>query len=117
MAGIKGWLPGIAVALALMAGSALADDAPAQGDTTKGDAARGAQVFASNACGFCHESGGKTAGRGPKLMGTARDDAFITFRIQHGKEALMPAFGATLTPEQILDLIAYIRSLKDSSTQ
>jgi mono/diheme cytochrome c family protein len=113
MAGIRGLLPGIVYGLALMAGAlvagpVLADDAPAQGD-----AARGAQVFASNACGFCHESGGKSAGRGPKLMGTARDDQFITFRLQHGKEAAMPAFGATLTPEQILDLIAYIRSLKE----
>jgi mono/diheme cytochrome c family protein len=46
-------------------------------------------------------------------MGTSRDDAFIAFRITNGKVGRMPAFGSSLTGEQILDLIAYIRSLKE----
>jgi mono/diheme cytochrome c family protein len=112
MQDIRRLLLGVGAVLALTAGSGLAEsgnpDAAAQGD-----AAQGAQVFASNGCGYCHESGGKSAGRGPKLMGTARSDSFIKFRIQHGKEALMPAFGASLTDAQIADVIAYIRSLKE----
>lgn len=86
-----------------------APGAPAGADAAQ----QGAQVFQSNGCGFCHENGGKTAAKGPQLMGTARDDAFIKFRIQHGKEAKMPAFGGSLTDTQIADVIAYIRSLKD----
>ena len=93
--------------LALLAGPALAAEGEAGGV-----AERGAQLFASNGCGFCHESGGKSAGKGPQLMGTARSDSFIAFRIKHGKEAAMPAFGSSLTDAQIADLIAYIRSLK-----
>ena len=43
-----------------------------------------------------------------------RSDSFIKFRIMNGKEGLMPAFGGTLTDaDQLADLIAYIRSLKD----
>ena len=50
-------------------------------------------------------------------MNTARDDAFIMFRVKHGKEARMPAFGGSLTDAQIVDIIAYIRSLKDEAPQ
>jgi mono/diheme cytochrome c family protein len=105
MPGIRWLLIGVGSTLALTAGPCLADT---------GDAAeQGAEVFASHGCGFCHENGGRSAGKGPQLMGTARDDSFITFRIKHGKEALMPAFGSSLTDAQITDVIAYIRSLKE----
>ena len=70
------------------------------------------QVFAGT-CGFCHSDGGRAAGKGPQLMGTSRDDSFIAFRIMNGKEGRMPAFGSALTGEQVLDVIAYIRSLKE----
>jgi len=112
MPGIRRLLIAVGGTMALMTGAGLADSG--NPDTpVRGDAERGAQVFASNACGFCHESGGKSAGRGPKLMGTSRSDSFIKFRIQHGKEALMPAFGGSVTDAQIADVIAYIRSLKE----
>jgi mono/diheme cytochrome c family protein len=108
---------GIGCSLALLAGSAVGDagDSVTPPPTTLGPSAAqlGAEVFGSNGCGFCHENGGKTAGKGPQLMGTARSDSFIVFRIQHGKEAAMPAFGRSLTDAQIANVIAYIRSLKD----
>jgi mono/diheme cytochrome c family protein len=107
--GIFLWAAG--TALILMAGAALA--AESEATAPSGVAEQGAKVFESNGCGFCHENGGKSAGKGPQLMATARDDSFITFRIKHGKEAKMPAFGSSLTDAQILDLIAYIRSLKE----
>ncbi len=47
----------------------------------------GRQIF-TNTCGFCHQDGGRVAGRGPKLAGTFFD-------------------------VQMRSLIAYIRSLKD----
>lgn len=80
---------------------------------SNGDAAAGAKLFADSGCGWCHEEGGKVAGKGPKLEGTARDDHFIKYRITHGKEGAMPSFGHQFNDQQIAELIAYIRSLKD----
>ena len=68
-------------------------------------------LFAST-CGFCHSDGGRTAGKGPKLAGTKRSDAFITNRIKNGKEGAMPAFGDAFTNKQIKGIIHYIRGLK-----
>ena len=100
--------------LALTTGSGLADDTGASSNTAKADAAkRGEAVFLSHGCAYCHENGGRAAGKGPQLMGTARDDSFITFRIMNGKQGLMPAFGGSIDADQLADLIAYIRSLKD----
>jgi mono/diheme cytochrome c family protein len=99
--------------LALMARSGLADSGDSDTSADADAAKRGAEVFASHGCGYCHENGGRSVGKGPQLMGTKRDDTFIAFRITNGKPARMPAFGSSLTGEQILDLIAYIRSLKE----
>jgi mono/diheme cytochrome c family protein len=70
-----------------------------------------AELFAST-CGFCHEQGGRVAGKGPKLAGTARSDAFIINRIKEGKEGAMPAFEGALTNGQIKGIVHYIRNLK-----
>ncbi len=70
-----------------------------------------AGLFAST-CGFCHQDGGRAAGRGPQLMGTKRTDAFIINRIKHGKEGYMPAFGQALTDREIRGIVHYIRHLK-----
>jgi mono/diheme cytochrome c family protein len=69
------------------------------------------QLFAST-CGWCHSDGGRAAGRGPQLMNTKRSDDFIRFRIQHGKEGAMPAFGSTFSDADINAIIKYIRALK-----
>src|SRR5689334_16375532 len=64
----------------------------------------GQQLFATT-CGWCHANGGRTAGKGPKLAGTKRSDAFITNRIKNGKEGAMPAFGGTFDDNQIKEII------------
>src|ERR1700730_2915440 len=46
--------------------------------------ARGKTLFISYGCGWCHEGGGRKAGRCPQLMGTERDDNFILSRIAAG---------------------------------
>jgi mono/diheme cytochrome c family protein len=69
------------------------------------------QLFAGT-CGWCHSDGGRAPGKGPQLMDTARSDDFIRFRIQHGKEGAMPAFGASFSNADIDAIIKYIRSLK-----
>jgi mono/diheme cytochrome c family protein len=113
MPGIRRLLIGVGAILGLTAGSGLADTGdsgtPAQADAAK----QGAEVFGSHGCGYCHENGGRSAGKGPQLMGTLRDDSFITFRIMNGKEGRMPAFGGSIDSDQLADVIAYIRSLKD----
>jgi mono/diheme cytochrome c family protein len=72
----------------------------------------GSQIF-TNLCGFCHQDGGRVAGRGPKLAGTDRPDDYILNRIRTGKEGAMPAYGRAFSDVQMRSLIAYIRSLKD----
>ena len=67
------------------------------------------QLFA-NVCGFCHEDGGRRAGKGPQLMCTTRSDDFLRNRIKRGRPGRMPAFG-WLEDAAIGEIIAYIRSL------
>ena len=71
----------------------------------------GPTLFAS-VCGFCHQDGGRTEGKGPKLAGTKRSDDFIIARIRNGKPGAMPAFGSVYNDAQIDDIIKYIRALK-----
>jgi mono/diheme cytochrome c family protein len=83
------------------------DAAPAPGHSTLDVD----QLFAGT-CGFCHEDGGRMAGKGPQLMDTKRSDDFIRNRIKHGKEGAMPAFGAVFSDADIDKIIAHIRALK-----
>ena len=67
------------------------------------------KLFAGS-CGWCHSAGGREAGKGPVLMGTALSDAEIISRIRNGKTGQMPAFA--FTDEQMHAIVAYIRALK-----
>lgn len=69
------------------------------------------RLFATT-CGWCHEDGGRKAARGPQLMNTARSDEYMSNRIATGTPGKMPAFGRTLSYEQIEAIIHYIRNLK-----
>jgi mono/diheme cytochrome c family protein len=69
------------------------------------------QLFA-NTCGWCHGDGGRTAGKGPQLMGTSLTDAEIIHRIKAGKPGAMPAFESAFSDADILAIVAYIRSLR-----
>lgn len=99
------WLPATVLAASVAATPAVA----AKGRITNDEEAAG--LFAST-CGFCHENGGRVAGKGPKLAGTTRSDAFIINRIKRGKEGAMPAFQGALTDSDIKSIVHYIRSLK-----
>jgi mono/diheme cytochrome c family protein len=76
----------------------------------------GATLFAT-ICGWCHEDGGHTAGKGPKLAGTQRSDEFILNRIRNGKPGAMPAFGGSFSEGQIIAILAYIRALDDTPSK
>jgi mono/diheme cytochrome c family protein len=72
----------------------------------------GQQMFATT-CGYCHQDGGRAAGRGPKLSKSERSDEYIIERIKKGKTGAMPAFGSVFSDGQIMAILAYIRGLDD----
>jgi mono/diheme cytochrome c family protein len=93
----------------LFAGTCLFS-APAKADTAAGEA-----MFKAK-CAGCHGADGK--GReAMKTTDMAADDvqkmsdADLSKTISEGKPPKMPAY-KTLTPEQVKDLVSYIRSLK-----
>jgi mono/diheme cytochrome c family protein len=88
------------------------DRSSAPAAAPRADPLVGEQIF-TNTCGFCHQDGGRVAGRGPKLAGTDRPDDYILNRIRTGKEGAMPAYGRAFSDAQLRSLVAYIRSLKD----
>jgi len=98
-------------ALAAPVGAGIPAAAQQAAATTNDSTFDPAQLFAST-CGFCHSNGGRSAGKAPQLMNTARSDEFIINRIKNGKEGRMPAFGQAFTDAQIAAIIKYIRSLK-----
>ena len=72
----------------------------------------GEKMFATT-CGFCHQDGGRHAGRGPKLSKSERSDEYIVERIKKGKPGAMPAYGSVFSDGQIIAILAYIRGLDD----
>ena len=95
-------LAACALAIGLCAG-ARADD---------GEAPQNIEQLFATVCGWCHNDGGRTAGHGPKLMGTTRSDDYIRERIMFGKAGAMPSFSGVFTADQLDAIIAYIRGLK-----
>jgi cytochrome c oxidase cbb3-type subunit 3 len=74
----------------------------------------GQRLFAQMNCAGCHAKGGG-GGMGPPLMdaawryGSGLDD--IERTILAGRPNGMPAFAARLSPQQVWQLVAYVRSL------
>jgi mono/diheme cytochrome c family protein len=98
----------VASVLALCAGAAAAQTRPEPEAKSNLNVP---QLFATT-CGWCHTDGGRRPGKGPQLMNTKRSDDFIRYRIKHGKEGAMPAFGSQFSDADINAIIAYIRALK-----
>jgi mono/diheme cytochrome c family protein len=72
----------------------------------------GPTMFAT-LCGFCHENGGRSAGKGPKLAGNPNSDEYLIERIKKGKQGAMPGFERMFSGGQIIAILAYIRGLED----
>ena len=108
----------VLLAIVTVSASSAQERSPTPASTppsNEADARTGEELFNASACGFCHQDGGRVAGRGPKLAGTDRTDEYLLNRIRVGKEGAMPAFGRTFTDPQLKALLAYIRSLKDDA--
>jgi cytochrome c oxidase subunit 2 len=100
------------------------------GEANANPVAAGEKLFAEKACNTCHLSDGK--GRAPSLNGVAgakvlladgstvtADDVYLRESILNPNakivakyQALMPTFQGQLTEEQLLSLMAYIKSLQ-----
>jgi ubiquinol-cytochrome c reductase cytochrome b subunit len=80
---------------------------------TNGPVFQGAQLFQAKACLNCHLIEGHGGRRGPELtyIGSVLTRENITIRIVNGG-VNMPAFGATLKPAEIADLVAFLESRK-----
>jgi cytochrome c oxidase subunit 2 len=101
------------------------------GETTE---ARGAQLFSDLGCGSCHQEG-RTA-RGPSLIGlfgrkvelegggtVVADEPYLResiiephAKLVRGFKPIMPTFTGQVTEEQVLQLVAHIKSLTPSTT-
>jgi mono/diheme cytochrome c family protein len=73
--------------------------------------ARGAEIFATHGCAFCHGKEGVGGGRGPDLQLVRKrlKPEQISRQIHDGGKG-MPPFGDQLTGAEIEDLVAYLRA-------
>jgi ubiquinol-cytochrome c reductase cytochrome b subunit len=80
---------------------------------TEGPVLHGAQLFEQKGCLNCHLISGHGGRRGPELtaIGSVLTKDNMTIRIVNGG-VNMPAFGATLKPDDINDLVAFLQSRK-----
>ncbi len=104
-------MPSKTIAMCVLAACLIGPAAFAAGKEKPMSDAQVNELFATT-CGWCHQNGGRQAGKGPKLAGTQRSDTFIVNRIKNGKEGAMPAFEGSLSDMQIKGIIHYIRHLK-----
>lgn len=80
-----------------------------------GDAARGASVYRTN-CARCHGANGRSEDAidltNPIFLRSA-SDGFLQYAVIHGRPGTpMPAFSETLSPTQIDDVVAFVRSFE-----
>jgi ubiquinol-cytochrome c reductase cytochrome b subunit len=78
---------------------------------SSGPVYEGGLLFHAKGCEYCHIVNGYGGKRGPDLstIGNQRDAAQLTVRILHGG-INMPAFGSTLTPAEVQNLVAFLQS-------
>jgi len=105
------WSGLLTVSFAQQSNSAGASNPLPQAEASPDDI-EGGKMFATT-CGFCHQEGGRHAGRGPKLSKSERSDEYIVERIKKGKVGAMPAYGSVFSEGQIIAILAYIRGLDD----
>ena len=107
-------IAGLRLAVVLVAVSAHAQAPPLLDQESGQPVTLNVESLFATSCGWCHQGGGRVAGRGPKLAGTDKSDDFIIKQIKNGKPPGMPAFGKNFSDEQIQAIVTYIRGLPDT---
>ena len=81
--------------------------------SSRSQRAHGAQVFADTGCEHCHSIRNVGGHRGPDLSGVGRrkSKAELQHQIVFG-DKVMPAFGDDLEPNDLKDLVAYLKSCR-----
>ncbi len=74
--------------------------------TTTADLANGQEVYIST-CSPCHGEKGEGGHGGGPALASASNEAAVVALVTEGRNQ-MPAFGSSLTPEQIRDVSAYV---------
>jgi mono/diheme cytochrome c family protein len=102
-------LEAIALAAALLAGACLFSS------SARADASAAEATFKSK-CAMCHgaDGKGKEAMKTPDFTSAdflKKNDTDLSGVITNGKPPKMPAY-KTMTPDQVKDMVAFIRSLK-----
>jgi mono/diheme cytochrome c family protein len=85
-----------------------AEEEPAEGGGEAAAGGEGKTVFTSN-CASCHtlKAAGATGEVGPNLDELGPDEATVEKQVTNGGGG-MPAFGGTLSPEEIKEVAAYV---------
>ena len=98
---------GFAGLVLLAAGSAMAMA------SSRSHREHGAEVYSANGCRHCHTIANVGGHKGPDLssVGRTAKKAAIRKQIVYGSK-IMPAFGEMLSPAEVDDLVAYLRSCK-----
>ena len=82
-----------------------------QAAATTASPIHGAALFATNGCAHCHGPAGSGGDRGPDLKDLRRRMTAVQVATQiHDGGQSMPPFGDALTPQDITDLVAYLRA-------
>jgi mono/diheme cytochrome c family protein len=86
--------------------------------SSRNQRAHGAAVFNESGCRHCHAVGGVGGHKGPDLSDVGRRKSKTAMRRQivYGSK-VMPAFGDDLDPDELRDLIAYLRSCREKPTK
>ncbi len=81
--------------------------------SSRSQRAHGAEVFSESGCQHCHTIRNVGGHKGPDLSGVGRrkSKAALQQQIVYGSK-VMPAFGDDLEPNDLKDLIVYLRSCR-----
>lgn len=105
---------GTGMMVAGLAGGMPADAAPGMGGN-KESREHGAVIFQEKGCGHCHGAEAQGTEKAPSLHGIGRrlHKEEIATQIRDGGRE-MPAFGDSVTPEEMKNLVEYLRAMKKS---